>query len=400
MRLRTFESFWLLKNGLKYCYPSLQHSLDAEIVVIGGGITGALTAHALINEGFDVLLLDKRDIGQGSTAATTSMLQYEIDVPLHQLAEMIGEENAAQAYRAGIAALNNLDQIMAKTKLNCSYEAKQSIYMAHHKKAIPDLHKEFLIRKKHQLDVAWLTDKELAENYGLVSPGAILSQHAASVDAYAMAHELIAFNVQRGLKVYDQVEIDEIQTGDPSPWIRLQNGGLVRAKKLIFCTGFESTQMLKESIADLFYTYACISEQDCVFPEPLQKMLVWDTANPYLYMRSTPDRRLLIGGEDSSNNIPFFQQKIKERKSAKLMAKLKKLLPDVAFTEDFSWGGTFGSTKDGLPYIGKSPEHEHALFVLGFGGNGITFSIQAMEIIPALLKGETHPLAALYRFGR
>ena len=92
--------------------------------------------------------------------------------------------------------------------------------MAHHKKAITDLHKEFEIRDKYQLEVGWLTENELAANYGLVSPGAILSKHAASIDAYAMAHELIAYNVQRGLKVYDQVEIDEIQTGGTAPWIR------------------------------------------------------------------------------------------------------------------------------------------------------------------------------------
>ena len=79
MRLRTFESFWLIKNGLLYSYPSLQTNIDTEIVVIGGGITGALISHAHMKKGYNVVLLDKRDIGQGSSSATTSMLQYEID---------------------------------------------------------------------------------------------------------------------------------------------------------------------------------------------------------------------------------------------------------------------------------------------------------------------------------
>lgn len=57
-------------------------------------------------------------------------------------------------------------------------------------------------------------------------------------------------------------------------------------------------------------------------------------------------------------------------------------------------------TKDGLPYIGKSPEYENTLFVLGFGGNGITFSAQGMEMIVAMLQGKKHPLEELYRFGR
>ena len=83
MRLRTFESFWLLKNGLLYTYPTLQKNIKTEILVIGGGITGALISDALMDAGYEVTLIDRRDIGQGSTSATTSMLQYEIDEPLN-----------------------------------------------------------------------------------------------------------------------------------------------------------------------------------------------------------------------------------------------------------------------------------------------------------------------------
>jgi len=75
-------------------------------------------------------------------------------------------------------------------------------------------------------------------------------------------------------------------------------------------------------------------------------------------------------------------------------------LPGINFIDDFNWGGTFGSTHDGLPYIGESPEYKNALFVLCFGGNGITFSVQAMHIIPDLLQQKENPLAYYYRFGR
>ncbi|WP_332913441.1 FAD-dependent oxidoreductase [Algoriphagus boritolerans] len=96
----------------------------------------------------------------------------------------------------------------------------------------------------------------------------------------------------------------------------------------------------------------------------------------------------------------FSSKKIKERKAEKLVNKLEEIMPEVNFIEDFSWGGTFGTTKDGLPYIGKSPEFENTLFVLGFGGNGITFSVQGMEMIKNFLQGKVHKLAEYYRFGR
>lgn len=400
MRLRTFESFWLLKNGLTYSYPSLQKNIESEIVVIGGGITGALTSHALMEKGFKVLLIDKRDIAQGSTSATTSMLQYEIDVPMHQLAEMIGEDAAAACYKAGIKAIRKLSRLISNFKIDCGFEKKQSLYIAHNKDSVTDLEKEFAIRDKHALGVKWLPADVVKKQYGVECFGAILSDTAASTDAYKLAHELIKMNVKRGMQVYDQTEVRQFNLNGDQPFMVTETGCTIKCKKVIFCTGFETTKLLKEKIAKLFYTYACVSEQDIKLSAKLHKTLVWDTADPYLYMRTTDDGRLLVGGEDSKVNFTIFQQTIKENKADNLQKRLKQILPDTTFIEDFSWAGTFGSTKDGLPYIGPSPEYENAFFVLGFGGNGITFSIQAMDIIADLLKGKTNELSSFYRFGR
>ncbi len=400
MRLRTFESFWLLKNGLLYSYPSLNTNIYCEVAVIGGGISGALTSHALTEAGCDVILLDKGDIGQGSSAATTSMLQYEIDVPLHKLAGMIGEDGASICYKAGIDAIKKIQSLIEKYNINCGFGEKHSLYIAHNRKAAKDLYVEFEMRNKHHLGVQWLSAAEVMTEYKIKCYGAILSDAAASVDAYKLTHELIKMNTARGLRVFDQTHLEKFELDKETPTITTANGNIISCKKVIFCSGYEATNMLKENIADLFYTYATVSERNINIPQKLNDTLIWDTNNPYLYMRTTDDGRLLIGGEDSSNNISFFKQKIKERKAARLMKDLKKILPEVNFIQDFNWGGTFGSTKDGLPYIGESPEFKNALFVLGFGGNGITFSIQAMDIIVDLLKGHQNQLAYYYRFGR
>lgn len=401
MRLRTLESFWLLKNGLLYTYPSLQQNLETELVVVGGGITGALTSHALMDKGYKVVLLDRRDIGLGSTAATTSMLQYEIDVPLYRLAQQIGEPAAVQCYKAGIKAIHDIEDLVHHLQLDCGFEKKQSLYIAHNRRSLPTLKKEFEIRKKHQLGVRWIKSSELNEEYGLNSAGGILSEEAGSVDAYKLAHELIHYNVKRGMQVYDQTTVSKFNVNEgASASLIIDQKVRIDCRKVIFCSGFESTEFLKENVAKLFYTYAAISEQGITIKEKLKQTLVWNTDKPYSYMRTTDDGRLLIGGEDSSSNYASGQQKIKERKALKLKKKLNKLIPGVDFIEDFNWGGTFGSTRDGLPYIGQSPEYKNALFVLAFGGNGICFSAQAMDIIPALLENKNHPIAHNYRFGR
>lgn len=402
MRLRTLESFWLLKNGLLYTYPSLQHNLKTDLVVIGGGITGALTSHALVEKGNKVVLLDRRDIGMGSTAATTSMLQYELDVPLYRLAQELGEAAAAACYKAGIKAIHDLKNLVQRLNIDCGFEEKKSLYIAHHRKTLPWLKKEFEIRKKYNLGVTWLSSDQLMEEYGLDSAGGILSEVAGSVDAYKLAHKLIYYNVQRGMEVYDQTNVTKFNLNDEENKASLivNDKNQIDCRKIIFCSGFESTEFLKEKIADLFYTYATVSEQGIEIREPLKQTLVWNTDTPYSYLRATDDGRLLIGGEDSSSNSSSIQQKIKEHKALKLQKKLEKLIPGIHFVDDFNWGGTFGSTKDGLPYIGESPECKNAIFVLAFGGNGICFSIQAMDIVTDLLQGKENQLANYYRFGR
>lgn len=401
MRLRTYESFGLLNNGIINSYPSL-HDKDekCELVVVGGGITGALVSHALIEKGYRVVLLDKRDIGAGSTAATTSLLQYEVDVPLFRLAQMIGEEEAVNCYKAGLTAIHQLRELVQKFQFQCGFENKESLYIVREQKDLACLKQEFQFRDKYQLGVRWLEEAEIKHKYGIRSKGAICSDTAASMDAYRLTHQLMAYNISRGLKVYDQTTIHELHSNEASPYLITSNNRKVHYQKIIFCTGYEAVQMIKEKIAKLFYTYACVSEQGIELPQTLKETLIWDTGAPYFYMRYTNDKRLIIGGEDSEFDFPLFQQKIKERKAMKLQSWLRHLTEQVSFIEDFSWAGKFGSTKDGLPYIGQSPEHKNTLFVLGFGGNGITFSVQAMRIIPDLLEGKRNELIHPYRFGR
>ncbi len=400
MRLRTFESFWLVSNGLLNSYPSLHENISTDIVVLGSGITGALMCYELITAGYDVVLLDKRDVAQGSTSATTAMLQYEIDMPLYKLKDIIGEEGAVKCYRAGIDAIIDLGEIISKNNIECGFETKKSLYVSHNKKASRWLHEEFKIRDKYKLGVQWLDSKEIESRYGIVSSGGILSDTAASADAYRLAHELISFCVGKGMQVYDHTEVTDIKCTEQGVKLTTEAKNVVAANKVIFCTGFESLKYIDEKIAEIITTYATISEQNMPLKKAWKETLVWNTDVPYLYARTTDDGRLLAGGEDGRYSTASLSFKTKNKKSERLKKKLKVLVPGIDFIEDFSWAGAFGRTKDALPYIGKYSKMPNAFFNLGFGGNGITFSVQGAKMIVKLLQGENPELLHYYRFGR
>src|SRR5687768_16836387 len=109
MNLHSDYPFWMISGGLHQSWPVLRKKIKADVLVIGGGITGALITTALCNAGLDVVLVEKRHIGHGSTAASTAMLQYEIDTPLYELIEQRGEAAASRSYELCHAAIDQIE---------------------------------------------------------------------------------------------------------------------------------------------------------------------------------------------------------------------------------------------------------------------------------------------------
>ncbi|HLO38300.1 MAG TPA: FAD-binding oxidoreductase, partial [Lacibacter sp.] len=114
----------------------------------------------------------------------------------------------------------------------------------------------------------------------------------------------------------------------------------------------------------------------------------------------TKDNRIIIGGRDEEFYNPARRDRLIKKKTAQLKNDFLKLFPAIDFIPEFSWTGTFGSTQDALPYIGTYSKTPHTYYALGFGGNGITFSLIAAHIITDMIKGRKNKDAALYAFNR
>ena len=112
------------------------------------------------------------------------------------------------------------------------------------------------------------------------------------------------------------------------------------------------------------------------------------------------DNRILIGGEDEYFENPEKRDSLIEKKEMDLVSKFQRQIAGIRFVADFSWAGTFGATKDGLPYIGAHPDFRNTYFMLGFGGNGITFSIMGMEILSDVVAGRPNRFLKYFKFMR
>ena len=401
MDLKTNEPFWLIKNGIISSYPSLKNGESCDVLIIGGGITGSLIAHQMVKDGYKTILIDKREVSNGSTSATTSMLQYEIDVPLYELIQKIGEKGAVESYKACSESIDQLAKISKEIKSKAGFTKKDSLYFAAKKKDVSWLKKEFEARKKYGFKVRWLEPEQIWKKFGLQKTfGGILSEQGASIDAFKFAHELLEFNAKKGLKIFDKTEMKSVKYHKTFNQVFTTENHKIKAKKIIYCIGYESKNLIKESFVKLKSTYAIVSEIEPKKLGSLNNTLFWNTDEPYLYMRTTDDNRLLIGGGDEDFQNPQKRDELLTKKEKEILKNLKKILPDFQFYSDFTWAGTFGETKDGLPYIGTHKGFKNSYFVLGFGGNGITFSVTGMEMTSDFMKNRKHLLTEFFKFGR
>jgi glycine/D-amino acid oxidase-like deaminating enzyme len=282
----------------------------------------------------------------------------------------------------------------------CGFERKDSLYIASKRSHVAKLRREYECRRQYGFDVEYLDDKNVMDRFGFSAPAAILSRGDAQIDIFRFTHALLGFSQRKGVRAYDRTEVTAIERRNGRARLKTDRGSTINARRIVFATGYESQQYLRRSLGALHSTFAAVSEPIVPFPKSPGRCLIWETARPYFYLRTTLDDRVIIGGED----VPFATEHRRDgligRKTKKLVHRFGELFPDLTFEVAYAWAGTFGETKDGLAYIGRSPERPNDFFAVGYGGNGITMSVVAAGLIVDDYLGRKNADLRVYRFGR
>uniref|UniRef100_UPI003567C99E NAD(P)/FAD-dependent oxidoreductase n=1 Tax=Marinobacter sp. TaxID=50741 RepID=UPI003567C99E len=393
MDLKSGYPFWAVKNGLMYAFPQLDVDLSCDVVVMGAGITGALIADELAGHGHDVVVVDQRDVCWGSTSASTALLQYEIDTHAIDLAKRYDETSALLAYQSSLRAISEIGEL-AQEVGDVDFATCDSLYYASKCSDLSNLADEFAWRKKHRFPVRWLNRAGLKDEYGLKAPAAILSSVAARVDPYRLASRLLERLHRQGARVFDRTEVTSLTATERSVQLTTDSGMAIKAKHAVVASGYESQRWLRQRVAKNLSSYAYIS--DPVDPAQLgwlANTMLWESSRPYIYLRSTGDGRLLVGGEDDDRDVPARRDRLVDRKAATLQRKVARLFPHLNAPPAFAWAGTFAETSDGLPLFGLHPQYgPRVLFALACGVNGITQSMLGADLLCAQIERRPHPL--------
>ena len=400
MDLHSGAPYWPLRNGLPAAYPALDRHLDCTVAIIGAGITGALVAWHLAEAGLDCVVLDGRDVATGSTAASTALLQYEPDVPLHRLTDMIGETSAVRIYRAFLEALPAIAAIDRRLGGAHGFARAESLQGASRATHATRLERECRLRLLHGFDVEFWDRRRIRRESSLPYPAALLSRDGARIDPHRFACSLLADAARRGVRIHDRTRVTRRASTRRGFTLQTDRGHRVRARHLVLATGYESDPFLPDGPTRLLSTYALVTEPAPRFAGWPGSRLIWETANPYTYLRMTDDNRALIGGYDEPFRDPRKRDALLPRKTTALLRRFRQLLPDAPCEVGYSWCGTFAESADGLPFIGRHPRHPRLYLAAGYGGNGITCGLIAARMIRDFIVENAAAHADLFGFGR
>ncbi len=400
MDLKTGRLLWPQLSSNPPRGAALRENLQCDVAIIGAGLGGAMIAHTLAQRGLEVVLLDKRKAGAGSTSASTALVLYEIDTPLNELIRQRGRANAVRSYQCCLETIPALKKLVHKLGDTCQFRARPSLYLASRPADLADLKEEFQTRKRCGFRVEFLSPADLQSRFSFTAPGAIFSADAAEINPLQLTYRLIDAAQAHGARVFANTEAVKVIEQRRNVTVHTRNGGKVMARWLVKACGFETSEKVARRVVKLKSSYVMATRPVRQFTGWHRRCLIWETRRPYIYARTTADNRIIIGGADEDFQNAAKRDRLIPRKTRELGKKLQQLFPELPITPAYWWAGTFGETKDGLPYIGRAESDSRILYALSYGANGTNFAMLAAGIIRDVVLQKPNRDAKLFAFDR
>jgi len=371
-------------------YISQRMPAEADVVIVGGGITGISTALRLQREGKKCVVLEAQNICFGTTGGTTAHLNTLLDTPYYTIKDNFGEENAKLVYTITNKALNLIEKNVIAYEIDCGFERKSAYLFAHDKKQSEELDK--IVESTNEVGLRMDFSKNI--------PVPLSFEKAAKVEDQAQIHitKYIfgiaeAFQRMEGYIVQNCRVMDVTHENDET--IVHTAKGKIKAGHVVYATHTPpGVNVLHFEVAPYRSYVLAATLTDNNYPDAL----VYDMDDPYHYYRTQEvdgKKYLIFGGEDHKTGH--------EENTEFCFTKLESYLRKHYNVEEiaYKWSSQYFEPADGLPYIGHLPGNpENVLVATGFGGNGITYGTVASCILSDLICKGSSTYAELFNPAR
>ena len=404
MKLHKGQLFWPANTNDISINIHTDLNDKEDVLVVGSGMSGALSAYELAKAGYDVTLIEQDRIASGSTSANTGLIQYMSDQGLKSFTDQIGSKEAITFYNQSKEAVDDLIRInkeLFETN-DRTFKQENSIILATERKKAFLVKDESKMQKDVGYDVEYLNYDQL-NNYNLKAYGGLLCGPDINLNPYAFVLRLLKTAVDKyNLHIVEGVRFIKCEKVNIENIVTLEIAGKkVRKnyKKIVIATGYNPPKQFLKSLKniELYKTYVAVSQ--ALEEKDYEDLLVWEVKDAYTYFKKTFDNRLMIGGfDEKSDNI---KNKDVGKRDRDLLRGARSMLVDKYDLDIcYSYAAIFGISKDNLPYMGVDPDNDDIFVICGVGGNGTVYSKIASTMVTKWIKDESLEEYQTYKLGR
>jgi glycine/D-amino acid oxidase-like deaminating enzyme len=381
------RSPWIdqVKKSRVPSYPKYRGIGTADVVVIGGGLTGCATAYAMSAAGVEAALLEANQIGRGTTGASAGWMGDEPGVGFAELEKTLGLRDARRAWQAWHRAGLDFAALLRRLDARCALESLGSTTAARNLEQAQHLKRERKARRAAGLDAPLLNAPALSGELGFAALAGIRARDGATIDPYRAAIGLARAAVERGARLFERSPVTRVTFGRRDAEVQTASGR-IRTSRVIVATG-EPTVLFK-GLRRHFWFRRSYSALTAPVPGKIRQTLgrrdlvVRDSANPPHIVRWVDGERLLVTGADSEAPPDRHRDKVIVQRTGQLMYELSTLYPDISgIAPDYGWDASYARTEDGLPYIGPHRNYPHHLFAFGDSSHTVTGAYLASRIL-------------------
>jgi glycine/D-amino acid oxidase-like deaminating enzyme len=366
-------------------YPKQRGSLQTDVVVIGGGLAGCMTAYAFAAAGIGVVLLEAGQIARGASGCSSGWISDDPGVGFQDVENALGVRAARHGWQSWRRASLDFIALVKRLELKCHFEQNGALLVASTPEQAVRLKKEQKVRREAGLEAPVVNARAVAGEAAVVAVSALKTRDGATVDPYRAAIGLAHAAVDRGASCFESSPARRIKFS--RKWVEVKTpSGTIRADHVVVATG--TPTVLFKTLARHFWYRSSFLVQTERVPAKIRQQLgkrrvvVRDSAVPPHVIRWVDDEHLLISGADSDQVIPRLQAKTLVQRTGQLMYELSTVYSEISgLMPEYGWEATYGRTADGLPYIGPHRNYPRHLFAFGDASHSVTGAYLASRVL-------------------
>ena len=382
-------------------HPKFRGKDEADVVIIGGGLTGCATAYALSVAGIKPVLLDADQIGQGASAASAGWIGEEPGAGFADLEKARGRRQAKRTWQAWHRASLDFAALIRRLNIKCALEPVGSTTVARTADQAQRLLKEHKARREAGFEAALLNARAASSGLRMPAAAGIRTREGATIDPYRAVLGLAAAAIERGAVFYERSPVVKVTFSRRTADVHTRKGRL-RTRRVIVTTGGPTN--LYNGLRRHFWFCQRYAALTAPMPAKMRQavgprdMVLRDSATPVHVVRWVDEDRLLVTGADAEANDKQRDKVIVQR-TGQLMYELSTLYPDISgIMPEFGWAMPYTRTEDGLPFIGPHRNYPHHLFAFGDSSHTVTGAYLASRVLLRHHLGELDTADEVYAF--